>query len=74
MKNYTKICNEQLKEINGGGKAGKAIAIFDAFLDGWNGFYNAADGIEHRHSRNDKYHHYRHCDYKFYQREGLLFQ
>ena len=34
MKNYTKICNEQLKEINGGGKAGKAIAIFDAFLDG----------------------------------------
>ncbi|WP_279348640.1 hypothetical protein [Enterococcus faecium] len=36
MKNYTKICNEQLKEINGGVKAGKAIAIFDAFLDGWN--------------------------------------
>lgn len=42
MKNCVKIRNEQLKEINGGGKAGKAIAIFDALLDGWNGFYNAA--------------------------------
>ncbi|WP_278250504.1 hypothetical protein [Enterococcus hirae] len=42
MKNYTKICNEQLKGINGGGKAGTIITIFDAIIDGWNGFYNAA--------------------------------